>query len=110
MNGSVGGTGESLSSRDTQIAQVHVSDLSQARDDRLHLGDGSDDDIDVENRLGRQARDGRAADVLHRKSNILNRSQQVETQTGEVNRPGRVVIHDLNWFARTDRHGLEFYS
>lgn len=87
---------EGLAPGHAAIPEVLVPDRAKPPHDLGQHCPVGDDDVDVEDRLGSQAPDGGAADVLDRDRGLGERSRELLTQLLEPRRPARIGIHDLD--------------
>jgi hypothetical protein len=66
---------------------VAVAEGSEALDQRGQVGSGGDHDVEVDDGLGGQAGDGRAADVLDADGQGAEGAGQAVAELGEAGRP-----------------------
>src|SRR5262245_2077968 len=85
---------ERIATVDAEIALVYVPDRLQPLDDRRDEARVPDNHVDVDDRLGGEARNGRAADVLDGRGHACHGIDHAPTQVLELSRPARVVVHD----------------
>jgi hypothetical protein len=85
---------ERFTSPNTQVALVLVPDGNQSRNREREVGAGSQEHIDVDDGLGRQARHGRATDVFNRVRYIFKGSGYPDAQQFKILRPKRVIVLD----------------
>jgi hypothetical protein len=85
---------ERLTPRDPLVSLVHVAQLAEAFDRRRHILRRGHHDVDVDHRLRRQARHGRAADMLYLGSEAGNRFPHGRGELLEERRPRFVVVDD----------------
>ncbi len=71
-----------------------ISDRSQGFDHLRQDAPRLYDDVDIDDGLGRQTRDGRAADVLDGQGKVADGNTEDLFDVCEVMRPLRVVRHD----------------
>jgi len=85
---------ERFTLRNTQVALVLVPDGNQPRNREREARAGSQEHIDVDDGLGRQAGYGGATDVFNRARDIFKGSGYRDAQQFKILRPKRVVVLD----------------
>jgi hypothetical protein len=86
---------ERFATSDALVALVRVAERREALDGHLEVL-GQDDDVEVDDRLGREVRHGRAADVLDRDHRATQGGPHPLGQSAEEFRPSRIVVEDAN--------------
>ena len=91
---SIGRRSKSLSASNAQIPLMPITKRSQFFDDKRKIGSLFQKNIDVDDRLCRQPRNGRATDMLDGRKDPIQGSGDFQANRGEMARPKRIEVVD----------------
>ena len=86
---------ERLAACDAPVALVRVAERGEALDRQPEVL-GQDDDVEIDDRLGREPWHGCAADVLDRDHRAAQAGPHALGQSAEDLRPSRIVVEDAD--------------
>src|ERR1035441_8635461 len=97
VSGRGGRAGEGFPAGDAEVCFVAVAEGGELADGCRQVGAGGDDDVDVDDGLGGQARDCGAADMLDLLGKRAEHACDLVAERGEDPGPARVVASYLDW-------------
>ena len=95
---------ERMVSRRDQLTLVPIAENREACDRRRKVSRAANDDLEIDDRLGREPRDRGAPDVVDVERKVAEARHERCPQLGETGRPGRVIFDEHDRIHDFDRH------